>query len=165
MANDDHALLALLQVRAQAVEKASLAVLAAEKRVEVRDSSADSALEALENARVERARVLDEDSASTRPLRVVDLAARHAWLGAVDAGISKLERDHEERVREAEAARFELDACRRALVTARADELALARRVEDLSRMAGRARERIEEDDALEAHGARTRLGAGAKSS
>jgi hypothetical protein len=31
--------------------------------------------------------------------------------------------------------------------------------------MAGRARERIEEDDALEAHGARTRLGAGAKTS
>lgn len=165
MANDDHALLALLRVRAQAVEQASLAVLAAEKQVEVRDASVDGALSTLKNARAERARVLAEDSASVRPLRVADLAARHAWLGSADASISKLEREHDERVREAEAARSELDSRRRDLVSARSDELAIARRLEDLSRMADRARERIEEDDALEAHGARTRLGAGAKTS
>lgn len=163
MANEDHALLALLRARAQEVEQASLALRAAERRSEESGSALDVARQALETARAERDRVLVDESTSTRPLRASDLADRHAWRAHADAGIASLERTHEERARAAEVARLELEARRRALLDARADELALARRIEALAQSAERARERIEEDDALEAHGARGRFGPGAK--
>ncbi len=163
MANDDHALLALLRVRAQAVEQASLALRAAEGRAEELASSLEAARNALENARAERDRVLAEESTSSRPIRAADLSARHSWRAIADAGIAALERTHGDRAREAEAAQLELESHRRALLTARADELAIARRIGELAHSAERARERTEEDDALEAHGARTRVGTGAK--
>lgn len=163
MANDDHALLALLRVRAQAVEQAALALRAAERRAAELASSLEDARKALESARAERDLVLVEESTSSRPLRAADLAARHSWRAIADVGIAALERARDDRAREAEAAQLELESRRRSVLTARADELAIARRVEELGHSAERVRERIEEDEALEAHGARGRFGTGTK--
>ena len=155
MKRSDDSLEALRRVRAQDVERAAVAVARAESAVVEAAARLQTARAFAVEEAGSRARTLAEEVGRGGAVRAQDVAQRMEWLAATDARVAAAEaaaHAHEQALRGAEV---DVASRKESLAAAHAGERALAAHFEAQARVEARARERGEEDDALDAHLAR----------
>ena len=155
MKRSDDSLEALRRVRAQDVERAALALAMAESAlVEVAARLETARGLAMEEAD-SRARTLAEEVGRGGAIRAQDVAQRMAWLAATDARVAAAEASARADERALRAAEADVASRKESLAAAHGSQRALAAHFEAHARVEARARERGEEDEALDAHVAR----------
>ncbi len=147
------ALVALLRVRRDGAERASVEVRRAESVVEGAQASLAAARAELDAHLDERLAFQNEDlGVAVRPEA---LAQRGTYLSVMDTRIASARGLVTAREQETRAVEKICEDKRRALVEAKAQERAIEARLDAIGRDEARSLEKSNEDDALEAHLAR----------